>query len=100
MNSTPLEDQVHDALHRQVDPMLHSPLTVTDIRQRARLIQRRRTMAAGAAVAAALAVAVPVGLTMDGPARRSDVPPATQTPQITGPVLVDPRSARVGDAPH
>lgn len=100
MNSTPLEDQVHDALHRQVDLMQNSPLTVTDVRQRARLIQRRRTMAAGAAVAAALAVAVPVGLTMDGPARRSDVPPATQTPQVTGPVLVDPRSASVGDAPH
>ncbi|MFC7361946.1 hypothetical protein [Nocardioides astragali] len=100
MNSTPLEDQVHDALHRQVDPMQHSPLTVTDVRQRARLIQRRRTIAAGAAVAAALAVAVPVGLAMDGPARRSDVPPATQTPTITGPVRIDPRSASVGDPPH
>lgn len=100
MNSTPLEDQVHDALHRQVDPMQHSPLTVTDVRRRARQIQRRRTIAAGAAVAAALAVAVPVGLATDGPARRSDVPPATQTPPITGPVRIDPRSASVGDPPH
>lgn len=101
MNSTPLEDQVHDALHRRVDPIQHSPLTVTDVRQRARRIQRRRTMAAGAAVAAALAVAVPMGLAITGPAQRSDFPPATRTPAptITGPVLVDPRSASEGEAP-
>lgn len=101
MNSTPLEDQVHDALHRRVDPIQHSPLTVADVRQRARRIQRRRTIAAGAAVAAALAVAVPVGLAMTGPGPRSDFPPATQTPTptITGPVRIDPRSASEGDGP-
>ena len=42
MNQTPLEDQVQDALHRRVDPIQHSPLTVTDVRQRARRIQRKR----------------------------------------------------------
>lgn len=99
MNNTPLEDQVHDGLHRTVDPIHHSPFTVTDVRQRARRIQRRRTMAAGAAVAAVLAIAVPVGLTLTGPAQRSDVPPATQTPSVTGPVRIDPRSADVGDQP-
>ena len=98
MNSTPLEDQVHDALHRRVDPLQHSPLTVTDVRRRARRIQRRRTIAAGAAVAAVLAIAVPVGLAMNGPAQRTELPPATQTPQVTGPVRIDPRSAVVGDA--
>ena len=60
MNQTPLEDQVHDALHRRVDPIQHSPFTVTDVRQRARRIQRRRTAVAGAAVAAVLAIAAPV----------------------------------------
>jgi hypothetical protein len=99
MTNTPLEDRDHDSLHRRVDPMQHSPFTVTDVRRRARRIQRRRTVAASAAVAAALAVAVPVGLAMNGPAQRTDMPPATRTPQITGPVLVDPRSADVGDAP-
>ena len=101
MTHTPLEDQVHDALHRRVDPIHHSPLTVTDVRQRARRIQRHRALTAGAAVATALAIAVPVGLTMNGRAPRSDVPPATQTPPpaITGPVLIDPRSADVGEAP-
>lgn len=99
MNSTPLEDQVHDALHRRVDPLQRSPLTVTDVRRRARRIQRRRTVAAGAAVAAALAVAIPVGLTMNDASQRTDLPPVTQTPQVTGPVRVDPRSASVGEAP-
>jgi hypothetical protein len=99
MNSTPLEDQVHDALHRRVDPLEHSPLTVTDVRRRARRIQRRRTIAAGAAVAAALAVAVPVGLAMNGPAQRTELPPVTRTPQVTGPVRIDPRSASIGEPP-
>jgi hypothetical protein len=100
MNQTPLEDQVQDALHRRVDPIQHSPLTVTDVRQRARRIQRRRTVAAGAAVAAVLAIAVPVGLTLTGQAQRSEVPPATQppTPRASGTVLVDPRSAEVVDS--
>ncbi len=100
MNHTPLEDQVHDALHRRVDPIQHAPLTVTDVRSRARRIQRRRAVAAGAAVAAVLAIAVPAGLSMNGPAQRSEVPPATQPPSpsprlATGTVLVDPRSAEV-----
>ena len=99
MNSTPLEDQVHDALHRRVDPLEHSPLTVTHVRRRARRIQRRRTAAAGAAVAAALAIAVPVGLAMNGPAQRTELPPVTQTPQVTGPVRIDPRSASIGEPP-
>lgn len=97
--NTPLEDRVHDALHRTADPLERAPFTLTDVRHRARRIQRRRAMAAGAAVAAALAVAVPVGLTMTGPAQRTEVPPATQTPAVSGPVRIDPRSAPVGDAP-
>lgn len=100
MNETPLEDRVHDALHRRVDPIQHAPLTVTDVRRRAQRIQRRRAAVAGVAVAAALAIAVPVGLTMTGSNQRSEVPPATQppspTPQLaSGTVLVDPRSAEV-----
>jgi hypothetical protein len=99
MNTTPLEDQVHDALHRRVDPLQRAPFTVGDVRTRARRIQRRRAIAAGAAVAAVLAVAVPVGLTMVGPTQRSDVLPAPQppAPSVTGTQLVDPRSAPVVD---
>jgi len=100
MNHTPLEDQVHDSLHRTAAPLERAPFTVGDVRTRARQIQRRRTAAAGAAVAAVLAIAVPVGLSTVGPAQRSEVPPATQppTPQLaTGTVLVDPRSADTVD---
>ncbi len=97
MNETPLEDRVHDALHRRVDPIQHAPLDLSDVRGRARRIQRRRAAVAGVAVAAVLAIAVPVGLAA-GPAQRSGVSPATQppspTPQVaSGTVLVDPRSA-------
>ena len=99
MNTTPLEDRVHDGLHRRVDPIRHSALSVTDVRTRARRIQRRRTMAAGAAVAAVLAIAVPVGLTVWGSAPRSGVEPAAppSTPVVTGTVRIDPRSAEVGE---
>jgi hypothetical protein len=100
--NTPLEDQVHDALQRRVDPIQHAPLTVTDVRTRARRIQRRRTAVAGVAVAAVLAIAVPIGLSATGPSQRSDVPPATQTssptpvPQVaSGTVEVDPDRAEV-----
>ncbi len=94
--NTPLEDQVHDALHRRVDPLQRAPFDVTDVRRRARGIQRRRATAAGVAVAAVLAVAVPFGLAATGPAQRTDVPPATESPArvvASGTVLVDPNSA-------
>ena len=104
MNHTPLEDQVHDALHRRVDPIQHAPLTVTDVRRRAGRIQRRRAAAAGVAVAAVLAIAIPVGLSATGTNQRSDVPPATQSPSptpsptpevVSGTVEVDPSKAEV-----
>ena len=100
MSPTPLEDQVHDALHRTAEPLQRAPFTVTDVRARARRIQRRRTAVAGAAVAAVLAIAIPVGAGMVGPGPRSDVPPATQppAPRITGTVRIDPLSASVGAA--
>jgi hypothetical protein len=102
MNHTPLEDQVHDTLHRTAAPLERSPFTVGDVRTRARRIQRRRAAVAGAAVAAMVAVAVPIGLGLVGPAQRSEVPPATQPPSPTatptGTVRIDPRSAEVVDA--
>ncbi len=95
MNDTPLEDEVQAALHRTADPMERSPLDLADVRTRARRIQRRRTVAAGAAVAAVLAIAVPVGLSMVGPTQRSEVPPATEPPtpavaRRTGPSTTRP----------
>lgn len=102
MNHTDLEDQVHDSLHRTAAPLERTPFTVGDVRTRARRIQRRRAAVAGAAVAAAVALVVPVGLGLVGPAQRSEVPPATQTPSpapaVTGTVRIDTRSAEVVDS--
>lgn len=100
MNHTPLEDQVHDALRRTADPLERTPFTVGDVRTRARRIQRRRAAVAGVAVTTMVAVAVPIGLAMVGPAQRSEVPPVTQppSPTVTGTVRIDPRSAEVVDA--
>ena len=98
MSPTPLEDQVHDALHRTADPLQRAPFTVTDVRTRARRIQRRRAAVAGAAVAAVLAIAIPLGTGVVGPTPRSDVPPATEppAPRVTGTVRIDPLTAPVG----
>lgn len=98
MSPTPLEDQVQEALHRTADPVERAPFTVTDVRTHARRIQRRRTAVAGAAVAAVLAIAVPVGASLVGPTPRSEVPPVTQppAPRITETVRIDPLSAPVG----
>lgn len=100
MNHTPLEDDLRHALHRRVDPLQRSPLSVTDVRRRAHRIQRRRTLGAGAAVVAALAIAIPAGLAMNGTAERTEIPPVTQTPQVVGTVRIDPRSAPVGEGPR
>lgn len=97
--NTPLEDQVHDALARRVEPLHHAPLALDGVRRRARRIQRRRRAVAGAAVAAVLAIAIPVGLTLDGPARRSEQPPVDRTPGVVGTVRIDPRSASQGAGP-
>lgn len=99
MNNTPLEDEVHDALHHTADPLHRSPLTLGGVRTRARRIQRRRTIAAGAAVVAVLAIAVPVGLNITGSTQRGGVQPATQppVPSITDTVRIDPRSAPRSD---
>lgn len=101
MNETPLEDQVHDALHRRADRVQRAPFDVTDVRTRARRIQRRRTATVVAGVAAVLAIAVPVGVTMVGSAQRSDVPPAPQPPPAvaSGTIRVDARSAPVEGGP-
>lgn len=100
MNDTPLEDEVHDALHRTADTLHRTPLTVGDVRGRARRIRRRRSVAAGAVVAAALAIVVPVGLNLAGSPRSDGVQPASQSPppEVTGTVRVDPRSAPTSDS--
>ena len=93
-----LEEQLHDALHGRVDALDQAPLSFTDVRHRARRIQRRRTIAAGAGIVAAVALLVPAGLAVTDVFPRSDAPPATNGPDLTEPITIDPTAAPEGDA--
>ncbi len=67
-------------LHDQVDGLQGAPLTLDSVRGKARSIRRtRRAVAGGAAVAAVLAVVVPLGLSLDS-RPDSGRPPVTNTP--------------------
>ena len=85
MSPTPLEDQVHDALHRTADPLQRAPFTVTDVRTRARRIQRRRAAWPAPRSPPSWRSPSPSALGMVGPAPRSDVPPATSRPHPGSP---------------
>ena len=74
-----LEEQLHDALHGRVDALDQAPLSFTDVRHRARRIQRRRTMAAGAGIAAAIALLVPAGQAVTDAFPKSETPPACRS---------------------
>ena len=70
-----------DALHRRADQLgTTHPLSLEDVQGRARGIRRRRTAVSGLAAAAVLAVAVPVGLSLDG----TDEPGRTPAVASTG----------------
>ena len=102
MNPTPTEDLLHEALHGRAESLDAAPLSLADVRTRARTIQRRRTAAAGVGIAAALALLVPAGLAVTANAPRSETPPATRVPSpvpsVTSPVTVDIDIAPSGDA--
>ena len=101
MTPSPFEDDLHRSLRHTADGVDRAPLSVGDVRTRARGIRRRRVAAAGAAVAAVLAVAVPIGLSTVGDQRSAVAPaadPAPDAPRVGGTVRLDPRSAPVVDA--
>jgi hypothetical protein len=59
-------DRLAEGLRRRADQLDDaSPLTLDDVRGRARSIRRRRTAVSGLAAAAVLAVAVPIGMAVD-----------------------------------
>lgn len=98
MSTTPTEDQLQDALRGRADSLDAAPLSLADVRTRARTIQRRRIATAGVGIAAALALLVPAGLAVTAHAPRSEAPPASQVPVVTSPVTVDLGSAPRGEA--
>ncbi|MGH3347902.1 MAG: hypothetical protein ACRDO4_13070, partial [Nocardioides sp.] len=80
MNDTPRTDltgQLTRQLHAQVDEWHNAPLTLDDVRGKARTIRRHRTaLASGIAAAAILAVVVPAGLAINDPGSNRPSPAA------------------------
>jgi len=92
-NQDHLTEELGRELHRRVDALYDAPLTLDDVRGRARGIRRRRRVAATASIAAAVAIAVVVPTLLLGGigSNRSDAPqPAPQpTPARGASVLHD-----------
>ena len=95
------DDHITRALHQQADPIQEGPLTMADIRGKARSIQRRRTLATVAGAAAVVAVIAPVGILAlqngdDGKAPgfgNSSTPTSTVTP-TDNPTTTPPAGAQ------
>jgi len=85
MNS---DDHITRALHQQADQIQTGPLTMSDIKGKARSIQRRRTLATVAGAAAVVAIIAPVGIiAMNNGDKKAEPPIATNsgTPTPTTP---------------
>ncbi len=119
MNNHPRPDHPHEddldlgqALTDQVRDMNDAPLAIDDIRHRAGTVRRRRAMIAGAGIAAAAAIAVPLALVASNNLGDQASPPvAAQSPSAsaspspgestaaTGPMDLDVSDLSTGDAP-
>ena len=81
------------ALRERADTMNgdEHPLSLADVKGRARGIRRRRVAVSGLAAAAVIAVAVPAGLVVaDHTTSQSDLPPAATTPSPDSSASPDP----------
>jgi hypothetical protein len=98
MNDT---DDLTRSLQQQADRIDGHPIDLESVRGRARGIQRRRRVVAGAGVLAAIALIVPVALTSGGLLSGDDNLPATHVPNPTpvGRVEADAASAPRGEDP-
>jgi hypothetical protein len=96
MNTT---DDLTRSLREQADRIGGQPIDFDSVRGRARSMQRRRRLAAGAGVLAAVAVIAPIAVTATGGLSRTDdsVPPATDVPS---PTPVGRVTAIAADAPR
>jgi hypothetical protein len=82
MNS---DDHIHRALQQQADQIHEGPLTMSDIKGRARSIQRRRTLAAAAGAAAVVAIIAPVGVIAMNNGDKNPAQPSTNSVNPTLP---------------
>ncbi|ANH36799.1 hypothetical protein I601_0346 [Nocardioides dokdonensis FR1436] len=99
MNEHLRSDEVGAALQREVSDLHDTPLTLGDVRGRARRIQRRRHGVRAAAAVTLAAVAVPAVLLLGGTDDRTDgVDPATPTPPGTsGTAVLHDGTVTLGD---
>jgi hypothetical protein len=88
-----LERELSDSLHQRVDRMADSPISLADVRGRARGITRRRRLATAAGIAAAAAIVVPTVLLAVPGDDRADIAPAVPSPTTS---QVTPEHARAG----
>ena len=112
------ERALNRALHGHVDPLTDSPLGLDDVQGKARVVRRRRQLAAGAALAVAAAVIVPTAVIATrglddgqgpGPATESATSTPTGASESPGPEPSQPEPTKrapidiaalpVGDAP-
>jgi hypothetical protein len=95
------DQELSSTLHRQADTMPGAPLTFDDVRGRATSIRRRRRLAAGVGVIAAVAVIVPTALLATKGTNADRPPIATQTPTVTDTNTASPTPTPVmGADPH
>jgi len=79
------ENDLDRALRHQVEHLNEAPLTLGDVQQRARRIQRHRRIAASVAAAAAVAIIAPIGLLITDDDPRTLPPSKEPTTTTTGP---------------
>src|SRR5262245_7220987 len=91
-------------MHRRTDELHDTPLMFHDVRGKAVSIRRRRRVATGVGVAAAIAVIVPTAMFATKGLNSDTVQPATTVPSVTTPSPSDtpsPSSTPVtGPRPH
>jgi hypothetical protein len=97
MNTT---DDLTRSLQEQADRIGGHPIDLDAVRGKARGIQRRRRIATGAGVLAAVALIAPVAVSASGGLLGDDsIPPATQPPTPVGKVKAVGASAPRGEDP-
>ncbi len=104
-----LDDELSRTLQRHAENVSSSPLAFDDVRGRATSIRRRRRLASGIGVAAAIAVIVPTamfasrGTNADGPTPVTQPPTVSDTntpsPSSTPTMGTDPHALDVTDLP-
>lgn len=88
-----LTSRLSRQLHEQADHLPAAPLTLDDVRGRARSIRRTRRVVAGAAVAAVIAVVAPLGIVAGGV---FDASPDRELPPAGPTEAVDPGPGELG----